>query len=105
MPAAACGQNAPRMRTPFVMVAVVLGIAGAAASAAELSAPKPAPRCEVAVVNPVSGYAECVKPRGVPVDPPPKKSAPTPEECQQHQDLDAEACRPSAVPQKPNAQQ
>jgi hypothetical protein len=93
------------MRTAFAMLAVLLGIAAAAASAAEMSAPQPAPRCEVAVVNPVSGYAECVKPRGVPVDAPPKRSAPTPEECQKHQDLDAEACRASAAPENPHTQQ
>jgi hypothetical protein len=28
------------------------------------------PHCEVAVVSPVSGHAECVKPRGAPVAPP-----------------------------------
>jgi hypothetical protein len=29
--------------------------------------------CEEAVVSPVSGYAECVKPRGAPVAPAPKR--------------------------------
>lgn len=48
----------------------------------------PVARCEVAVVNPVSGFAECVKPRGVPVEPPPAHPAPTPEECQRHADLE-----------------
>jgi hypothetical protein len=55
----------------------------------------PGAKCEVAVVNPVSGYAECVKPRGAPVDQPPPRPAPTPDECLKHPDLDLEACRPS----------
>ena len=53
---------------------------------------KPVPRCEIAVVNPVSGFAECVKPRGVPVEPPPAHPAPTPEECRRHVDLDLKGC-------------
>jgi hypothetical protein len=92
------------MRIQPVAAALVLGIAGAAAYAADVSAPLPASRCEVAVVNPVSGYAECVKPRGVPADPPPKRSAPTTEECQKHKDLDAAACRQSVAPENPAAQ-
>lgn len=31
--------------------------------------------CQEAVVNPVSGYAECVRPPGAPVDPPPPRPA------------------------------
>lgn len=31
------------------------------------------PMCKVADVNPVSGHAECVDPRGAPVDPPPPR--------------------------------
>jgi len=34
---------------------------------------KSAPLCKVADVNPVSGHAECVDPRGAPVDPPPPR--------------------------------
>jgi Protein of unknown function (DUF2380) len=34
-----------------------------------------APLCKEAVVNPVSGHAECVLPRGAPVDPPPPRPA------------------------------
>jgi hypothetical protein len=56
------------------------------------------PRCEVAVVNPVSNYAECVKPRGAHVDPPPKRAAPTEEECRRHPDPDVEECRRYASP-------
>lgn len=52
----------------------------------------PVPRCQVAVVNPVSGFAECVKPRGVPVAAPPPHPAPRPEECRRHADLDLKSC-------------
>jgi hypothetical protein len=31
--------------------------------------------CKLAIVNPVSGYAECVQPPGAPVDPPPPRPA------------------------------
>ena len=66
------------------------------------AAPPPAgPRCQEAVVNPVSGFAECVKPRGVPVDPPPPRSAPTPEQCARHGDLDLEGCRAAQPPPAP----
>ncbi len=38
------------------------------------SAPPPATAlCKEAVVSPVSGFAECVDPRGAPVAPPPKR--------------------------------
>jgi len=57
------------------------------------AAPPPGEKCEVAVVNPVSGYAECVKPRGAPVDQPPPRPAPTPDECLKHADLELESCR------------
>ncbi len=33
----------------------------------------PAASCKEAIVNPVSGYAECVRPLGAPVDPPPPR--------------------------------
>jgi hypothetical protein len=33
----------------------------------------PAVLCKEAIVNPVSGYAECVRPLGAPVDPPPPR--------------------------------
>jgi hypothetical protein len=35
--------------------------------------PAPAVLCEEAIVNPVSGHAECVRPLGAPVDPPPPR--------------------------------
>ena len=45
------------------------------ASSKDLSeAPHPAP-CKEAIVNPVSGHAECVRPLGAPVDPPPPRPA------------------------------
>ena len=50
-------------------------------------------RCEEAVVNPVTGFAECVKPRGAPVDPPPARPAPTQDECAKHADLNLDACK------------
>jgi len=43
-------------------------------SAAPSDSPDAAP-CKLAIVNPVSGYAECVQPRGAPVDPPPPRPA------------------------------
>jgi len=51
--------------------------------AAGIAAP-PSPasaQCKQAVVSPVSGFAECVDPRGAPVAPPPRRpdaSAPAP---------------------------
>jgi hypothetical protein len=57
------------------------------------AAPPSSQKCKEAVVNPVSGYAECVNPRGAPVDPPPPRPPPTPDECRKHADLDLEACR------------
>lgn len=62
---------------------------------ADETATKPPPksaRCEVAIINPVSGFAECVKPRGAPVDPPPPRPAPT-QECAKHADLGLAACK------------
>ena len=32
--------------------------------------------CKVAIVNPISGFAECVRPPGAPVDPPPPRPQP-----------------------------
>jgi hypothetical protein len=60
----------------------VLWFGAAAAQAptpgAQLPAPTTAPAtstatCREAVVSPVSGFAECVNPRGAPVAPPPKR--------------------------------
>lgn len=53
----------------------------------------PPPRCEIAVVNPVTNYAECVKPRGAPVPPPPPRPPPSASECAQHPDLAVPECQ------------
>lgn len=39
----------------------------------EAKAPESAVLCEEAIVNPISGYAECVRPAGAPVDPAPPR--------------------------------
>jgi hypothetical protein len=39
----------------------------------EVNATASAAICEEAIVNPISGYAECVRPPGAPVDPPPAR--------------------------------
>jgi hypothetical protein len=44
-----------------------------AADAPEAPSAKPPALCKEAIVNPVSGYAECVRPLGAPVDPPPPR--------------------------------
>jgi hypothetical protein len=51
--------------------------------------------CKVAVVNPVSGNAECVEPRGVAVDPPPPRPPPTKGTCLKHSDLGLKECQPT----------
>jgi hypothetical protein len=53
----------------------ISGSAGAAlcSETSEARAPSSAVLCKEAVVNPVSGYAECVRPAGVPVAPPPPR--------------------------------
>ncbi|MFI4868406.1 MAG: hypothetical protein ACHQDD_03515 [Steroidobacterales bacterium] len=66
------------IRTP-----VLFGVATSLCSLAALATDAPGERsgaqsapsaiCQEAVVSPVSGYAECVKPRGAPVAPPPKR--------------------------------
>jgi hypothetical protein len=66
--------------------------------------PESGPRCEIAVVNPVSNYAECVKPRGAHVEPPPRRAPPSEEECRKHPDLEVEACRRYSGPEATAAQ-
>lgn len=68
---------------PYICVALLgcaIASAGAPAPAttpptqATPDAPPPArAQCKEAVVSPVSGFAECVDPRGAPVAPPPKR--------------------------------
>jgi hypothetical protein len=48
--------------------------------------------CKMAIVNPVSGNAECVEPRGAAVDPPPLRPAPTEAACSRHGDVTVEEC-------------
>ena len=59
----------------MLLGAAILGSPGAALSSETSEARPPAPvaLCKEAIVNPVSGYAECVRPRGAPVDPPPPR--------------------------------
>jgi hypothetical protein len=63
----------------YLLLSATLGVLSLAVAAAEApgaatAAPPPAPaKCREALVNPVSGFAQCVKPRGAPVAPPPKR--------------------------------
>lgn len=88
-------------RSPQIIAACALCVIAGPATAGDESAQQSTPagtKCEVAVVNPVSGYAECVQPRGVPVEQPPPRSPPTPDECLKHADLDLEPCRQTHSP-------
>ena len=75
----------------FVMVlAVTISLPGLA-QAAEDSTKSPeasaAPAtCQEAVVNPVTGYAFCLNPRGAAVDPPPRESLNRPCKTRAHHD-------------------
>jgi hypothetical protein len=67
-------------RLTTIACMTLLGVAISGYSAAALSneipeakPPVPAVPCEEAIVNPVSGHAECVRPRGAPVDPAPPR--------------------------------
>ncbi len=86
-----------RTHTTGVFAGLLLVATLAAAADADTDK-TPGPRCEVAIVNPVSNFAECVKPRGAHVDPPPRRAAPTAEECRRHPDPDIEECRQYASP-------
>jgi hypothetical protein len=62
----------------FVCLVLVSATLGGSCALAQLSDPgataaTPSGQCKEAIVNPVSGYAECVRPRGAPVDPPPPR--------------------------------
>jgi hypothetical protein len=68
------------LRITAIACLTVLGAAISGHSAAALSgeitevrSSAPAALCEEAIVNPVSGHAECVRPRGAAVDPPPSR--------------------------------
>jgi uncharacterized protein DUF2380 len=68
------------LRIAAIACLTLLSAALSGRSAAALSNETPAVKpsvpavlCEEAVVNPVSGHAECVRPRGAAVDPPPPR--------------------------------
>lgn len=86
------------MNPPLPVVGFLIAALAAVPTAACADDVKPplAPRarCEEAVVSPVSGYAECVKPRGAAVDPPPPRPPPSPEVCARHPELNVEDCKP-----------
>jgi hypothetical protein len=55
---------------------ILLGLAAMAGPALAETYKGAAPaKCEVAEVNPVTGYVGCIKPLGAPVDPPPAEAA------------------------------
>jgi hypothetical protein len=64
--------------------------------------PPPAARCEIAIVSPVSGHAECVKPAGAKVDPPPPRPPPTEQECLDHPDVPVDECKQAPPDPKQN---
>jgi hypothetical protein len=55
--------------------AVTLSVHSGMASSSDIPEPDHSALCKEAIVNPVSGYAECVRPLGAPVDPPPPRPA------------------------------
>jgi hypothetical protein len=74
-------QKSQRARLSIAACGLVC-FAAAAAQATAPGTPLPAStsapttstaKCREAVVSPVSGFAECVNPRGAPVAPPPKR--------------------------------
>jgi hypothetical protein len=67
-----------KMRTAILVCwasAVMLSAHSGIASASDIPEAGQSAPCKVAVVNPVSGHAECVQPLGAPVDPPPPRPA------------------------------
>jgi hypothetical protein len=81
-------------RTLIVGASLLAALAGGGVLRAADQDPQapPVPRCQEAIVNPVTGFAECVKPRGAPVDRPPERPPPSAEECARHPDLDIPGC-------------
>jgi hypothetical protein len=62
-----------RLMWRVAMVALIgVGLAAGGAVAAE--EPAPAPQCEKAEINPVTGHVLCIKPLGAPVEPPPAEA-------------------------------
>ena len=84
----------------WLPVLTIMAAAGVALGEEPAAVP-PVPRCEIAVVSPVTGSAECVKPRGAPVDPPPPRPPLSAEQCAQHADLALKECQRSEAPQPP----
>ena len=66
--------NLRRVATLSVAALLFSGLA-ASDEAIEASRPRSTAPCKTAIVNPVSGYAECVDPLGAAVDPPPPRPA------------------------------
>jgi hypothetical protein len=67
-----------KMRTAILVgwaSAVMLSAPSGIASSSDIPDADHSAPCEVAIVNPVSGHAECVRPLGAPVDPPPPRPA------------------------------
>jgi hypothetical protein len=62
----------------------------------------PVARGEVAVVNPAGGFAACVKPRGVPLEPPPAHPAPRSEACRRHGGPGLQTCTDGAATPEPS---
>jgi hypothetical protein len=58
----------------ILLAAAISGHSALSSESPEAKAPAAAV-CKEAIVNPVSGYAECVSPLGAPVDPPPPRPA------------------------------
>jgi hypothetical protein len=56
-------------------IAILVGWASAAVTLSAHSGAAHSALCKEAIVNPVSGHAECVLPPGAPVDPPPPRPA------------------------------
>ncbi len=88
------------------MVALLFGISLSpgmirAAGSSAAQEPGSASHCEVAMVNPVTGNAECVKPPGAKVDPPPPWPAPSDELCERHADLNIPQCQQAKPPADP----
>ncbi len=65
-----------KMRTTILacwtLTAAILSAQSGIASSSDIPVAAP---CKEAIVNPVSGHAECVRPLGAPVDPPPPRPA------------------------------
>jgi hypothetical protein len=59
----------------WALAAATLSAHSGMASSSDIPEADHSALCKEAIVNPVSGYAECVRPLGAPVDPPPPRPA------------------------------